>query len=130
MATLRTLLSSLDGRTGEIARTVEREIQAIAPYAELGLAMGVPTWHLHDRVVSLIPLATRCQLHFWQGDQLALQFPGILQATKAGPMRFIQLSSMLDVNAQVKEVIAAAFSLQIAALAREDHTSVRKGAFS
>ncbi|NRA31524.1 MAG: hypothetical protein HRU11_14835 [Parvularculaceae bacterium] len=123
METIRTLLNKLEGRTGDIARTVEREIKDIAPYAELGLAMGVPTWHLHDRVVSLLPLPNRCQLHFWDGEALEALFPDRLAAPSHGPMRYLRLESMFDVDENVREVLKGAFSLKIDQLAEADACS-------
>jgi len=113
MDQIRSLLRGLDGRTGDIARTVEREIATIAPYAELGLALGVPTWHLHDRVVSLLPLPNRCQLHFWQGEELQSMFPATLTGPTSGPIRYLRLESMFDVNDAVCQVLERAFSLKI-----------------
>lgn len=113
------LLEQLEGRPWEIAKTIKREIEAIAPYAELGLALGVPTWQHFDRVVSLITFPDKCALHFWQGDALDQVMPGVLEPTAAQPMRRLVLGSMLDVNERVKNLLKAAFELQISHLASE-----------
>lgn len=123
MEQIRTLLRELEGRTGDIARTVEREVKDIAPYAELRLALGVPTWHLHDRVVSLLPLPHRCQLHFWDGEALEAMFPDRLAAPSHGPIRYLRLDSMFDVDEGVRDILRAAFSLKIGQWAKYDACS-------
>jgi hypothetical protein len=120
------IIEGLDGRTWEIARTVKREIEKAAPYAELGIALGVPTWYHFDRVVSLIPFPNSCNLHFWRGDDLAGILPGRLNATSASPIRYLELESMLDVDGGVKLLIAEAFKLQLRVIAEEDSGSRKK----
>lgn len=114
------MLEALDGRCWAIARTVQREIEAVAPYAECGLAMGVPTWMVHHRVVSLIPFPHKCNLHFWQGDRLEELVPGRLTGTNAGSIRFLELHSMLDIDQGVRALLREAFALTLQDLAEED----------
>ncbi|GGY39216.1 hypothetical protein GCM10007148_04410 [Parvularcula lutaonensis] len=114
------MIEALEGRTWAIARTVKREIDAVAPFAECGLAMGVPTWSVHHRVVSLIPFPAKCNLHFWQGERLEALVPGRLRGTNAGSIRFLELHSMLDVDGDVRALIREAFSLTLSDLAKEE----------
>ncbi|NNU16298.1 DUF1801 domain-containing protein [Parvularcula sp. ZS-1/3] len=120
MNNAETMLDLLEGRAREIADTVRREVEACAPYAEFGLALGVPTWSLFDRVVSLIPFERKCNLHFWRGSDLDAMLPGRLRGTGAGAIRFIELRSLLDVDAEVKLLLREAFQLQIAHLAEAE----------
>ena len=70
-------------------------------------------------MVSLITFPDKCALHFWRGDELDEVMPGILEPTHAQPMRRLVLSSMLDVDESVKNLLKAAFDLQIRHLASQ-----------
>ncbi|MEE4212122.1 MAG: hypothetical protein V2I43_22985 [Parvularcula sp.] len=120
------LIDGLEGRPWEIARTVKREIEKAAPYAELGIALGVPTWYHFDRVISLIPFPNSCNLHFWRGDDLDTMLPGRLQSTRSHPIRFIELHSMLDMDEGVKFLICEAFKLQLRVIAAEDRAASKE----
>lgn len=120
MSDCERLLDCLEGPAREIADTVRREVLAAAPYAEFGLALGVPTWSFHERVVSLIPFTQKCNLHFWDGDALADVVPGKLKGTNAGPIRYLELHSMLDVDVDVKLLLREAFAQKLAAIALQD----------
>ena len=100
-------------RRREIAMTVERTIDDVAPYAEKSEIMGASTWMLHDRVVSLVPLGGRSQLHFWQGEVRSDRFPGMLKGQGDGAPRYVPLTSMLDVDGDVKELIREAFDFHV-----------------
>lgn len=125
----RELLFSLEGRARDIAVTLEREIRGIAPYAELARSLGAPTWFLHERVVTLVPLRTRCQLHFWDGAALEPLAPHALHRPSRGQARFIPLRSMLDIDDTVLTLIGEAFRFKAAALARADRDVLRNRAF-
>ena len=114
------VLSCLVGRPREIAETIRREVLAAAPYAEMGISLGVPTWSFHDRVVSLIPFPRKCNLHFWDGDALADVVPGKLQGTGSGTIRFLELHSMLDVDSDVKLLLREAFAHKVTLFAQKD----------
>jgi hypothetical protein len=103
-----------------IADTVRREIEAAAPYAEFGMALGTPTWSHGARVVSVLPFRRRCTLHFWAGEQLDGRVPIRLRGGLNGPVRYLELRSILDVNSDVKSLISAAFAHQLERLAEED----------
>lgn len=115
-----TLLAGLGGRQRDIASTVRREINAIAPYAELSVVLGVPTWSVHYRVVSILPIAGRCNLHFWQGARLEHVLPDRLEGTGAGGIRYVALRSLLDVDRGVRHLLREAFALNLQDLAREE----------
>lgn len=116
-------LAALEGRAWAIADAVRREVENAAPYAEFGLSLGVPTWFLHERVLSLTPFTESCMLQFWHGDALAEVLPFVLKPTRSAPMRSLRLRSLLDVDATVAELIAEAFALQIRRLASDDAAS-------
>jgi hypothetical protein len=114
------LIDGLTGRAWEIAATVQREIEAAAPYAELDLALGVPTWSFHERVVSLLPFTAHCSLHFWRGDQLERLVPGRLSGNAPGPIRILELRSMTEVDEGVRALLRGAFRRQIETVAEAD----------
>ncbi|MCQ8185581.1 DUF1801 domain-containing protein [Parvularcula maris] len=111
-----------------IADTVRREILAAAPYAEFGIALGVPTWYHDARVLSLLPFTSRCTLHFWQGEHLEQRFAGRLKGSASGPIRYLDLHSMLDVDSEVRLLIREAFALQLNVIASEQSSAHGKAA--
>ena len=119
------MIDALEGRAWEIAHTVRHEVKAAAPYAEIGLAFGRPTWFLHDRVISLVALGHRCKLYFWQGAALEKRL-GRRLAGGGSEIRYVVLESIFDVDDRVKELIEAAFQLQIERLAVAEVPSRRK----
>ena len=114
------LLDRLVGPAREIADTVRREVLAAAPYAEFGLALGVPTWSFHERVVSLIPFTQKCNLHFWDGEALTSIVPGKLKGTNAGPIRYLELRTMLDIDSDVRLLLREAFAYKLSTIAAEE----------
>lgn len=124
------MLDRLAGPAREIADTVRREVLAAAPYAEFGLALGVPTWSFHERVLSLIPFTQKCNLHFWDGEVLADVVPGKLQGTRAGAIRYLELHTMLDVDADVRLLIREAFAHKLSVIAAQEAASDSNAALS
>ncbi|MEM9810663.1 MAG: DUF1801 domain-containing protein [Pseudomonadota bacterium] len=120
-----TALDELEGRAWEIAQTVRRGIKAAAPYAEAGFAFGHPTWFLHSRVLSLVPMGKRCKLYFWDGAAVE-RHVGMRMQGGGSEIRYIVLESMLDVNAEVLDLISAAFQVQIERLAASESRVPRK----
>ncbi|MEO1657481.1 MAG: hypothetical protein AAFR65_07145 [Pseudomonadota bacterium] len=119
------LIDALEGRAWEIAHTVRHEVKAAAPYAEIGLAFGRPTWFLHERVISLVALGDRCKLYFWQGAALERR-AGERMSGGGSEIRYVVLESIFDVDARVKRLIGEAFQLQIEAIAAADRAAQRK----
>ena len=119
------MIDALKGRAWEIAHTVRHEVNAAAPYAEIGLAFGRPTWFFHDRVVSLVALGDRCKLYFWQGAALETRL-GQRLSGGGSEIRYIALESIFDVDSRVKGLIAEAFQHQIETVAAADHAPQRK----
>jgi hypothetical protein len=111
-----------------IADTVRREIMAAAPYAEFGIALGVPTWYHGARVLSLLPFTSRCTLHFWRGDLLEERFGASLKGSRSGPIRYLDLRSILDVDGDVRMLIRAAFAHQLDVIAGEHPSGQGKAA--
>jgi hypothetical protein len=103
-----------------IGDAVRREIQAIAPYAEFGIALGTPTWSHGVRVVSLLPFKTRCTLHFWEGDALASPLLGRLRGSKLSPVRYLELRSILDLDDEVRRLLRTAFEHRLRLIADEE----------
>lgn len=124
------LFDSLQGKAWEIATTVRREVDAVAPYAELGFALGVPTWFHGERVVSMVPYLNKCTLHFWDGEALESFAPGRLRSPSSGPIRTLELRSMLDVDEPVKTLLREAFALRVAAYAKSGDDRDRNAALS
>lgn len=122
-------LPPVEGRAWEIARTVEREIREAAPFAELRMTLGTPTWYFHEKVVSLVFLHARCQLTFWQGAGLDDLHPGLVRGINDPRIRTLPLTTMLDVDDSVRRLFAAAFQQQVDAIAESDHACVRTTAF-
>lgn len=124
------LIDSLPMPSRLIADTVRREVLAAAPYAELGVALGVPTWFHGDRVLSLLPFTTRCSLHFWDGAALDERLPGRLRGSPSGPIRYLDLRSMLDVDSEVRLLIRSAFAHRLEVEADRELGLPRKATLS
>ncbi|MEM9838429.1 MAG: hypothetical protein AAF830_04660 [Pseudomonadota bacterium] len=122
-------LPPLEGRAWEIARTIQREIADVAPFAELSITLGSPTWSFHERVVSLVFLHDRCQLTFWDGACLDGLHPDLKPLQMTPERRSLPLRSMLDIDESVRNLLSTAFQAKIDAIAKSDHACVRTTAF-
>ncbi|MEO1041949.1 MAG: hypothetical protein AAFX52_06630 [Pseudomonadota bacterium] len=121
------MIDALEGRAWEIAHTIRHEVRTAAPYAEIGLAFGRPTWFLHDRVVSLVALGDRCKLYFWQGAAVEQRL-GARMRGGGSEIRYVVLESIFDVDERVKLMIQDAFQFQIETLSVADSSTKRNAA--
>ncbi|MEM6912744.1 MAG: hypothetical protein AAF511_02065 [Pseudomonadota bacterium] len=119
------MIDALEGRAWEIAHTIRHEVMAAAPYAEIGLAFGRPTWFLHDRVVSLVALGDRCKLYFWQGAAVEQRL-GARMSGGGSEIRYVTLESIFDVDERIKCMIHEAFQFQIETISVADRIAKRK----
>ncbi|MEO1101989.1 MAG: DUF1801 domain-containing protein [Pseudomonadota bacterium] len=111
---VETYFRNLSGQPAIIAGQLRDLFTANWPDLTVKPAWGFPCWFGNERVMSIIAHSDRCNVQFWSGARLAVEFPHRIEGTGKA-MRHVKIRSPDEIDNELTRIVERAVRFDVEA---------------